>query len=155
MGWKQTYNPDYHDDWAWSLASKGATDQEIADAFNVSVRTINRWKGHVSFRKKLETGKELADAKVEASLYNRCLGFDVEEEERTVDVDSDGTPKISKITTRKKRIAPDTMAIMYWLNNRSKRSGVWAQKQDVNVSFDEGKKGIVIYLPAKETDEDE
>ena len=26
------YNPEYHDDWAWSLAIKGATDKEIADA---------------------------------------------------------------------------------------------------------------------------
>ena len=24
------YNPAYHDDWAWSLAIKGATDQDIA-----------------------------------------------------------------------------------------------------------------------------
>lgn len=34
------YNPAYHDDWAWSLAIKGATDQDIADAFHVSRRTI-------------------------------------------------------------------------------------------------------------------
>ena len=44
------YNPAYHDDWAWSLAIKGATDAEIADAFGVSVRTLNRWKkDHDSF----------------------------------------------------------------------------------------------------------
>ena len=27
------YNPEYHDDWAWSLAVKGATNDEIAEAF--------------------------------------------------------------------------------------------------------------------------
>lgn len=27
------YNPEYHDDWAWSLAIKGATNDEIAEAF--------------------------------------------------------------------------------------------------------------------------
>ena len=38
------YNKDYHDDWAWSLASKGATDEEIAKAMRISVRTFHRWK---------------------------------------------------------------------------------------------------------------
>ena len=38
------YNQAYHDDWAWSLAIKGATDVEIAEAFGISVRTLNRWK---------------------------------------------------------------------------------------------------------------
>ena len=33
------YNAEYHDDWAWSLALKGATDQEVAEAFGVSKRT--------------------------------------------------------------------------------------------------------------------
>ena len=38
------FNPDYHIPWAWSLAIRGATDQEIADEFGVSERTVNRWK---------------------------------------------------------------------------------------------------------------
>jgi hypothetical protein len=39
------------------------------------------------------------------------------------------------------------MAGMYWLNNRSRRSGEWAQKQDVNVSFGDQQQDVVIYLP--------
>ena len=31
------YNPEYHDDWAWSLAIKGATNDEIAEAFGISI----------------------------------------------------------------------------------------------------------------------
>ena len=38
------YNSAYHDDWAWSLAAQGATDEEIAEAFKISVRTLHRWK---------------------------------------------------------------------------------------------------------------
>ena len=38
------YNPEYHDDWAWSLAIKGATNDEIAEAFGISTRTFIRWK---------------------------------------------------------------------------------------------------------------
>lgn len=32
------YNQAYHDDWAWSLAIKGATDVEIAEAFGISLK---------------------------------------------------------------------------------------------------------------------
>ena len=54
------YNPDYHDDWAWSLALKGATDQELAEAFGVSKRTILRWKNeHPSFAEAYQRGKDV------------------------------------------------------------------------------------------------
>ena len=53
------YNPEYHDDWAWSLAAKGAIDDEIADAFGISVRTLHRWKQeYPSFLQALTVGKE-------------------------------------------------------------------------------------------------
>ena len=52
------YNPDYHDDWAWSLALKGATDQELAEAFGVSKRTILRWKNeHPLLQKRTRGGR--------------------------------------------------------------------------------------------------
>lgn len=77
------YNKDYHDDWAWSLASKGATDEEIAKAMRISVRTFHRWKKeYPSFLESLSNGKDMADAKVEKMLYKRALGYDVEEESR-------------------------------------------------------------------------
>lgn len=43
MAAKVKYNPDYHDNWAWSLAAMGATNEEIAKAMGVSKRTIIRW----------------------------------------------------------------------------------------------------------------
>lgn len=155
MAWKETYNSEYHDDWAWSLATKGATDKEIADAFGVSVRTINRWKtNHVSFHKKLETGKASADAKVEASLYKRAVGYEYEESESLLEMDAQGNQKPLRVKRVKKHVPPDTMAQIYWLNNRSRKTGEWTQKQDVSVSFDE-KRDVVIYLPEIERDEDE
>ena len=82
------YNPDYHDDWAWSLALKGATDQELAEAFGVSKRTILRWKNeHPSFAEAYQRGKDVADAKVKKALYQRAIGYEVIEKESTVDVD--------------------------------------------------------------------
>ena len=85
------YNPAYHDDWAWSLAIKGATDQDIADAFHVSRRTIIRWRQtYPSFNEACQHGKEVADAKVKRSLYERAVGFEYQEKESTIDVDQIG-----------------------------------------------------------------
>ena len=44
MAQASAYNEKYHDDWAWSLSVKGATDEEMAEAFGISVRTLHRWK---------------------------------------------------------------------------------------------------------------
>lgn len=127
------YNHDYHDDWAWSLALKGATDQELAEAFGVSKRTILRWKNeHPSFAEAYQRGKDVADAKVKKALYQRAIGYEVIEKESTVDVDpKTGESKPVRVKTITKQIAPDTMAIMYWLNNRSK--GEFAQRQEVTL----------------------
>ena len=139
------YNKDYHDDWAWSLASKGATDEEIAKAMRISVRTFHRWKKeYPSFLESLSNGKDMADAKVEKMLYKRALGYDVEETERIVDVNSDGSVKPVRVKTTKKHIAPDTMAQMYWLNNR--RRGEWGQRQEP-VPAAEDANNVVFYLP--------
>ena len=129
------YNEHYHDNWAWSLAMKGATDEEIASAFGISVRTLHRWKiSHKSFAKALETGKESADANVEKSLYKRAIGYTADETEKLVEVDKDRNAKPLKLKTVSKHVAPDTMAIMYWLNNRKKQTGEWAQSQKIELS---------------------
>ena len=140
------YNPAYHDDWSWSLAIKGATDDEIAEAFGLSARTIHRWKkDHPTFSSSLEEGKNVADAKVEKKLYERALGYTVEEVERIVDVDANGNTKPVRVKTTKKHIAPDLMAQMYWLNNRKR--GQWSQRQEVSLDLDNVKEDVVIYLP--------
>lgn len=141
------YNSAYHDDWAWSLAIKGATDEEIADAFDVSVRTIHRWKkDHDTFARALNEGKNIADAKVEKKLYERALGYSVDETEKIVEVDTKtGETKPVRVKTTTKHIAPDVMAQMYWLNNR-KRSE-WAQRQDVSITPGDDGGDVVIYIP--------
>ena len=144
------YNPKYHIDWAWSLAIKGATDQEVADAFGVARMTIARWKKkYPDFAEALANGKKAADARVEKSLFKRCMGYDVEEEEKLIEVHKDGSSKIGTVRTKRRHIPPDTMAMMYWLNNRSRDTGEWAQVQNikklekiepVNFTFDRGAK---------------
>jgi len=88
---KSRYNPDYHDNWAWSWAVKGATNEEIAEAFGINVRTFIRWKErYESLGKAVDEGKNTADSNVEKSLYQRAIGYTVTETERIVDMDKDG-----------------------------------------------------------------
>lgn len=39
-----------------------------------------------------------------------------------------------KVKEGTKHVPPDTMAIMYWLNNRCKHTGEWAQTQKLELS---------------------
>ena len=114
------YNQEYHDDWAWSLAIRGATDKEIAEAFKISARTVIRWKKtYPSFASAIENGNSGASARVEKALFKRATGYDVETTEKTVDVDKDGNTKPVRIKTVKQHIPADVGAMCFWLKNRA------------------------------------
>jgi transposase len=116
MSAKTKYRSEYHDPWAWSLAIKGATDEEIAQAFGVSRMTIQRWMNEEdkkSFAECISSGKRAADAAVEKKLYERCLGYTVTEVEKQIEHDEKGMPHQKQTRIREKHIPSDTMAIMY------------------------------------------
>lgn len=149
MAQASAYNEKYHVDWAWSLALKGATDEEIAEAFHISVRTLHRWKKtHPELLTALEEGKDVADAKVKRSLYQRAVGYEAKEVTQIIEQDpATGTQRVSKTQVTAKHIVPDTMACMYWLNNRSK--GEFSQRQEVTLG------GSVRTSPMEKLTEDE
>lgn len=149
MAQASAYNEKYHVDWAWSLALKGATDEEIAEAFHISVRTLHRWKKtHPELLTALEEGKDVADAKVKHSLYQRAVGYEAKEVTQIIEQDpATGTQRVSKTQVTTKHIVPDTMACMYWLNNRSK--GEFSQRQEVTLG------GSVRTSPMEKLTEDE
>lgn len=129
MAAKIKYNPDYHDDWAWSLAAMGATNDEIANAMGVSKRTIIRWgKAHKSFGEALASGKGVSDAKVIRSLYQRAVGYEYEEEKRIIEYDKEGNIKPVRIEKTKKRVLPDVGAQCFWLKNRQR--AFWKDSPD-------------------------
>jgi hypothetical protein len=120
------YDPDYVRQ-AEKLCRLGATDQEIADFFEVSVRTIYRWKGeHDEFCQALKSGKLEADERVERSLFARANGYEHDE----VDIRVVGQEIIQ--TPIRKFYPPDTTAAIFWLKNR--RPAQWRDKQDVEHS---------------------
>lgn len=147
------YNAQYHDDWAWSLAVRGCTDAEIAKAMHVTRKTICSWKNeHKTFAKALAEGKEIADSKIERSLYNSAMGYYVDEEERLIEVNKDGTTKLGDLRTKKRYIPPSVTAQIFWLKNRLK--ALWRDVTKTEVTGDDGKpvefQQVQVYLPEKE-----
>jgi hypothetical protein len=58
------------------LCKLGATDADLAAAFEVSIPTIDTWKAkHPDFLGSLKAGKEEADDRVERALYSCAVGY--------------------------------------------------------------------------------
>jgi hypothetical protein len=131
-------------DQAFKLCLLGATDEQIANFFNVSVPTIDKWKqSKPDFLQALSAGKEQADARVAESLYNRALGYSHPEDKIFND---NGAPLIVPTT---KHYPPDTTAAIFWLKNRQKAA--WRDKQDFEHT---GKDGAPLTLWGKPVGEE-
>lgn len=117
------YKEEYNEQ-AEKLCKLGATDQELADFFEVDVSTINNWKiDFPLFFESIKKGKILADSNVAERLYQRALGFEHDSEEIKV---TDGT--VIRVPTRK-IYPPDPTAAIFWLKNR--RPKEWRDKQEI------------------------
>lgn len=127
MGRPSEYDPSYVTK-VLEMAERGATDVEIADSFDVSVRTLYRWKAeHEDFCQALKIAKEVADERVERSLYQRALGFECE----AVKIFCSKDGEVTKVPYRE-IVAPDTTACIFWLKNR--QSEKWRDKTDLNMT---------------------
>lgn len=106
---------------AEKLCKLGATDMELADFFEVDVRTLYRWKAeNEAFCQALKAGKDVADERVERSLYARANGY----EHNEVDIRVVGGEIVQ--TPIRKYYPPDTTACIFWLKNR--RAAEWRDK---------------------------
>jgi hypothetical protein len=118
-GRPSSYKPEFAAQ-AAKLCSLGATDQEMADFFEVNVLTIYRWKhAHDEFCKALKVGKEVADERVERSLYQRAIGYEQDE----VKIFMPGGAAEPVYAPFRAKIAPDVTAAIFWLKNR--RRELW------------------------------
>ena len=121
------YKPEYAAQ-AKHLCELGATDQEIADFFEVNVSTIYRWK-HTQgeFCEALIDGKDFADDRVERSLYQRAVGY--EQEEVKIFMPSGAENPV--YAPFRAKIPSDVGAAKLWLTNR--RGGKWREKTESTV----------------------
>ena len=127
---------------ARKLCMLGYTDAQLADFFEVAEATINTWKKeHPEFLESIKKGKDISDAEVTDSLYQRAMGY--------VAPDVDIRVIENKIVKTKitKHYPPDTAAAIFWLKNRQKK--LWRDKIDHGIEgADGGPLQVVNYTPA-------
>ena len=111
------YRPEF-DAQAEKLCRLGATDADLADFFGVCIRTVERWRvEHDGFCRAIKVAKEVADDRVERSLYMRAVGYQTD----AVKIfQYDGK---ELIVPYRENIQPDTTAAIFWLKNR--KSDQW------------------------------
>lgn len=118
------YDPSYVTK-AEKLCALGATDADLADFFEVSVRSIERWKAqHEDFCRALKVSKEVADQRVERSLYQRAIGYETD----AVKIFQYEGKEV--IVPYREQVQPDTTAAIFWLKNRKPEQ--WRDVKDVN-----------------------
>ena len=108
---------------AAKLCALGATDRDVADFFEVSEATVNRWKiAHHDFCESLKVGKEPADDKVEQSLYRKATGYSFD----AVKIfQFNGAPVVVNYV---EHVPPSDTACIFWLKNR--RPEKWRDKPE-------------------------
>ena len=116
-GRPSAYKPEFATQ-AKHACMKGATDSELAALFDVDCRTIYRWKlQHEDFCQALIVGKEIADDRVERSLYQKAVGYEIEVEKLF--------PYKGRVIreTVVEHVQPDKGSIEMWLASR--RTDKW------------------------------
>jgi len=109
---------------AYQFCLLGATDEDLAKNFEVSVTTLNNWKiKHPEFLVSIKKGKEQADAEVASKLFHRATGYQHDDIDiKMYEGQIIETPLI-------KHYPPDTTAAIFWLKNR--QPAKWRDKQDI------------------------
>ena len=122
------FKPEFVDQ-ARKLAELGATDREIADFFDVTEVTINRWKAtNAEFCSSIKVGKQAADDRVEQSLYRKATGYSFDSEKI---FQYEG--EVIRAATVE-HVPPSDTAAIFWLKNR--RKDEWRDRHDVQHSID-------------------
>lgn len=153
------YKPEYAEQ-AYKYCLLGATDKELASFFNVCEDTIHNWKkDYPEFFESLKKGKEIANAEVAHSLYNRAKGCTVNTKQvfkiKEVVYNQNGErverEKIEIIEVPQEQ-APDTAAAFIWLKNRApqywrdkvetEHSGSIKTNLEINVLSEDAREGL-------------
>ncbi|MBD2752613.1 terminase [Spirosoma sp. BT704] len=117
----------------------GAVDQQLAEFFSISLRTLHHWKKrHVEFSESVKAGKSIADAKVAKALYQLAIGYSHPDTYISV---YNGqvvlTPTI-------KHYPPNVTAAIFWLKNR--QSAHWSERPKTDSS-----RPAQVYIRREET----
>lgn len=131
------YKIEYADQ-AFRYCLLGATNERMAEFFDVDIHTFDRWwRAHEEFRSAITRGREDADALMAQSLWHRGRGYSHDAvkifmtEEVTIDLDS-GQKTVREVPVYvpyTEHYPPDTNAASLWLRNR--QPALWRDKQEI------------------------
>ena len=140
------FDPAYIEQ-AAKLCALGATDDEMADFFGVHRSTIYRWKlDHPEFCDAIKSAKEIADERVERSLYQKATGYNYTEEQ-AIKIKRAQYEEEVEVVQVEKHSPADTTAAIFWLKNR--RKAEWRDKQEIEHTGDVLFKTIYEAPPSK------
>jgi len=110
---------------ARKLCRLGATNQDLADFFEVDIATIWHWQTrYKAFFSALKLGKEQADERVKRSLYHKAVGYSYEGEK----IIQGKEGNVTRISIRE-HVPPSDTAAIFWLKNR--RPEEWRDKVEI------------------------
>jgi transposase len=119
------FKPEYIEQ-ARKLCQFGHTDPELAEFFGVHTQTINNWKRkYPEFLYALKGSKEVANKRVERSLYERANGYSYD----AVKVFMPAGSKQPVVVHYTEHCPPDVGAAFIWLKNRDPER--WRDVQNV------------------------
>lgn len=128
MGTPTKYTPEYCEK-AREVCKEGMTNQQLADALGVGKTTVDRWLvKYPEFKAAVEAGRGVADRKVEFALFQKAIGgysYTEKKEHR------DKKGEITRTEVTHKHLAPDTLAMIFWLKNRCPE--VWRDRKELDL----------------------
>jgi hypothetical protein len=107
----------------YKLCLLGATNESIADILGVALSTFHLFKKIPEFSDALNSGRDIADANVAVSLYQRACGYSHQ------DIHISNFQGEITQTPIVKHYAPDTGAAKLWLKNR--QPDKWRERIEV------------------------
>ena len=107
------YNARIHPKIAAAVMRMGKSKAEVAEILGINRTTLFDWqKVHEEFGDALRACAREANAQVEASLFQRAIGYEYDELKV---IDDGGRRRVEKT---RKSIPPDYQAQNFWLRNR-------------------------------------
>lgn len=117
----------------------GLTDIQVAKNMGISKTTFYDWMNkYPAISDAVKKGKQPVDFEVENALLKRALGYEIEETNTFITMNSKGE-KVQKVNKTKKHIAPDATAAIFWLKNRRpdkwrKTNPAYESKAEIEIS---------------------
>ena len=126
VGRPTDYKEEYNEQ-VYKFSLLGATDEQIADFFDICTSTLNNWKKiYPQFLASIKRGKLNADAEIAQALYHRAKGY------RHPKVHVSNYRGQITLTDLTEHYPPDTAAAFIWLKNRAG----WRDCRDATIIFD-------------------